>query len=127
MLERDAADVVAITQEDGKVIHAPAVKILNERGEFSSTQGSLPVWIRGYTRYIDPWFARGLASVKNLAGIARYAVGERLEEGSGDRKDILAHLLAAKDGEGKPMSRDELTAEGEPGRALEVTQAHGVA
>lgn len=35
MLDRDAADVVAITKEDGTVIHAPAVKILNERGEFS--------------------------------------------------------------------------------------------
>lgn len=35
MLERDAADMVAITTESGKVIYAPAVKILNERGEFS--------------------------------------------------------------------------------------------
>lgn len=113
MLDRDAADIVAITQEDGSTIYAPAVKILNERGEFSSTQGSLPPFIRPYTRYFDPWFARGLASVKNLAGIARHRVAERLEEGSSDRKDILAHLLAAKDGEGKHMSRDELTAEGE--------------
>ncbi|KAK4054435.1 hypothetical protein OIV83_000929 [Microbotryomycetes sp. JL201] len=111
MLERDAADVVAIAQEDGSVIYAPAVKILNERGEYSSTMGSLPVWIRPYMRYIDAWYARGFKSVNDLAGIARHRVAERLKEGSGDRKDILAHLLAAKDGEGKPMPRSELTAE----------------
>lgn len=111
MLDRDAADVVAITKEDGTIIHAPAVRILNERGEFSSTQGALPPWIRPYTKYFDPWFARGAASVNNLAGIARNRVAARLAEGSGDRKDILAHLLAAKDGEGKAMPRNELTAE----------------
>lgn len=69
MLDRDAADIVAITTESGEIIHAPAVRILNERGEFSSTQGALPPWIRPYTRYFDPWFARGLSSVKNLAGV----------------------------------------------------------
>ncbi|SCV72156.1 BQ2448_4850 [Microbotryum intermedium] len=114
MLERDAADIVAITREDGSVFHAPAVKILNERGEYSATQGSLPPFIRPYMKYFDPWFARGLASVNNLSGIARHRVGKRLEEGSGDRKDILAHLLAARDGDGRKMPRDELTAEGEP-------------
>lgn len=111
MLERDAADIVAITTESGAIIHAPAVKILNERGEFSATQGALPPWIRPYTKHIDPWFARGQASVSNLAGIARNRVNQRLKDGSGDRKDILAHLSAARDGEGKPMPIGELTAE----------------
>lgn len=69
MLEHDAKDVVAITTTTGEVIHAPAVKILNERGEFSATQGSLPPWIRPYTKYLDPWFARGQSSVTNLAGV----------------------------------------------------------
>lgn len=46
----DAADIVAITTESGEVIHAAAVRILNERGEFSATQGSLPPWIRPYTK-----------------------------------------------------------------------------
>lgn len=40
MLDHDAADIVAITTDSGEIIHAPAVKILNQRGEFSSTQGS---------------------------------------------------------------------------------------
>lgn len=71
MLERDGADLVAITQEDGTIIYAPAVKILNERGEFSSTQGALPPWIRPYTKYMSAWFARGGKSVQNLAGVGR--------------------------------------------------------
>lgn len=70
MIERDAADIVAITTESGDIIHAPAVQILNERGEFSATQGALPVWIRPYTKYMDPWFARGQSSVTNLAGVS---------------------------------------------------------
>ena len=43
--------------------------------------------------------------------IARNRVNARLEAGSGDRKDILSHLLAAVDGEGKKMPITELTAE----------------
>jgi benzoate 4-monooxygenase len=70
MLERDAADIVAITTDSGAIIHAAAVKILNERGEFSATQGALPPYIRPYTKYFDPWFARGQASVNNLAGVS---------------------------------------------------------
>lgn len=135
MLDRDASDVVAITKKDGTVIHAPAVKILNERGEFSclfsmfhsgyshpakadtrcsssvATQGALPPWIRPYTKYYDPWFARGLASVQNLAGIAVNRVDARLAAGAGDRRDILSHLTKATDDDGNPMSRTELTAE----------------
>ncbi|KAM0753089.1 cytochrome P450 [Meredithblackwellia eburnea MCA 4105] len=111
MLERDAADIVAITTESGDIIHAPAVRILNERGEFSATQGSIPPFWRPYTKYFDPWFARGQNSVKNLAGIARNKVNIRLQEGSGDRKDILSHLQAAKDSDGKPLPKPELTAE----------------
>lgn len=70
MLERDAKDIVPIAQEDGTTIYAPAVQILNERGEYSSTMGSLPVWIRPYMRHFDPWFARGFKSVNNLAGVS---------------------------------------------------------
>ncbi|GAA6013846.1 hypothetical protein JCM10207_008211 [Rhodosporidiobolus poonsookiae] len=111
MLERDGQDTVAITKEDGSVIYAPAVQILNERGEYSATLGCLPPWIRPYMKYIDPWFARGLASVNNLTGIARTRVNARLENGAGDRKDILSHLQSGKDAEGKPMGVPELTAE----------------
>ncbi|GAA6034087.1 hypothetical protein JCM8097_000688 [Rhodosporidiobolus ruineniae] len=111
MLERDGADVVTITKEDGSVIHAPAVQILNERGEYSATLGCLPPWIRPYMKHIDPWYARGLASVNNLTGIARTRVNHRLENGAGDRKDILSHLQNGKDANGQPMGVPELTAE----------------
>lgn len=70
MIEKDGADIVAITTESGDVIHSAAVQILNERGEFSATQGALPVWVRPYTKYYDPWFARGGKSVTNLAGVS---------------------------------------------------------
>lgn len=113
MLERDGADIVAITKEDGTVIHAAAVQILNERGEYSATLGCLPPWIRPMMKHIDPWFARGLASVNNLTGIARTRVNARLAEGAGDRKDILSHLQNGKDATGNPMGVPELTAEGE--------------
>ena len=58
MLERDAADIVAITKDDGTVIHAAAVKILNERGEYSATLGCLPPWVRPYMK-VSHLFSRG--------------------------------------------------------------------
>jgi len=90
----------------------PGVQILNERGEYSATQGCLPPWIRPYLPIVDPvrtgcllpspdpeqWFARGKASVINLAGIARNRVNKRLTEGNpSNRQDLLARLQAAKD------------------------------
>ncbi|BGO91521.1 hypothetical protein NBRC10512_003182 [Rhodotorula toruloides] len=111
MIERDFQDTVEITREDGSTFYAPAVQILNERGEYSATLGCLPPWIRPWMKYIDPWFARGLASVNNLTGIARTRVNKRLKEGAGDRKDILSHLQNGRDAEGKPMGVPELTAE----------------
>lgn len=98
--------------DDGhQVLHLPAVQILNERGEYSMTQGCLPAWIRPIAPYVDPWFARGATSVSNLAGIARNRVKKRLEGGPQDRKDLLARLQEGTDANGQPMGRDELTAE----------------
>ncbi|POY74642.1 putative Benzoate 4-monooxygenase [Rhodotorula taiwanensis] len=111
MIDRDAADTVPITREDGSVFYAPAVQILNMRGEYSATLGCLPPWIRPYMKYIDPWFARGLDAVNNLTGIARTRVNQRLKDGAGDRKDILSHLQNGRDADGNPMGVPELTAE----------------
>ena len=44
------ADIVLVEDESGKITHLPAVQILNERGEYSATQGALPTWIRPYTK-----------------------------------------------------------------------------
>ncbi|GAA5833517.1 hypothetical protein JCM9279_001548 [Rhodotorula babjevae] len=111
MIERDGADTVAITREDGTIFYAGGVQILNERGEYSATLGCLPPWIRPYMKYVDPWYARGLKSVNNLTGIARTRVNERLQKGAGDRKDILSHLQNGKDSAGQPMGVPELTME----------------
>lgn len=61
---------------------------------------------------IDPFFSKGVAAVKNLAGIAQARVGRRLEEGnSSGRVDLLARLQQGKDENGEPLGRAELTAE----------------
>jgi len=95
MIEREA-DVALVERLDGTVVELPAVQILNERGEYSATQGCLMPWIRPYMKYIDPWFARGLKSVNDLSGIARQRVNARLKEGGGDRKDLLSRLQAGQ-------------------------------
>ncbi|EGG06012.1 uncharacterized protein MELLADRAFT_36399 [Melampsora larici-populina 98AG31] len=110
MIQR-AADYAEVDDGHDQVLHLPAVQILNERGEYSMTQGCLPSWIRPITPYLDPWFARGATSVSNLAGIARNRVKKRLEGGPQDRKDLLARLQEGTDANGQPMGRDELTAE----------------
>ncbi|GAA98292.1 uncharacterized protein L969DRAFT_46843 [Mixia osmundae IAM 14324] len=105
------ADRTVVEDDQGHTFTASAVRILNERGEYSATQGAIWPPLRPYMKYCDPWFARGLASVKNLTGIARSRVNQRLREGAGERKDLLARLQQGKDEQGHPMGKDELTAE----------------
>lgn len=91
------------------VISIPAVKILNGRGEFSMSMGVLPPWWRPYVREL-PWYSKGKRDVKTLAGIAIMAVAKRLATPT-DRVDLLSKLQEGRDSEGKPMGREELTAE----------------
>ncbi|KAA1118631.1 hypothetical protein PGTUg99_006590 [Puccinia graminis f. sp. tritici] len=109
MIER-GADIAAVEKE-GKVIYLPAIQILNERGEFSATQGSLPAGLRPYMKYIDPWFSRGAASVQNLTGIATNQVNLRISQTGQSRRDLLARLQTGQDADGNPMGKDELIAE----------------
>lgn len=92
-----------------QVIYIPAVKILNDRGEFSATMGCLPPAWRPWVKK-SPWGSKGSLAVKNLAGIAVAAVAKRLTTPT-DRVDLLSKLQEGKDDEGKPMGRGELTAE----------------
>lgn len=78
-----------------EVREIPAVKILNDRGEFSMTMGVLPAWWRPVARKL-PIFAVGGQAVKSLAGIAIVAVGKRLATPT-DRNDLLSKLQAGKD------------------------------
>ncbi|KAL9111982.1 MAG: hypothetical protein Q9227_003602 [Pyrenula ochraceoflavens] len=100
--------------------YAPAIQVLNRRGEVSGTLGCLPQ-LKPYAKYLpDPFFRQGLAAVENLAGIAVARVNERLraqeeaeKEGkpSTSRVDLLARLMEGKDASGQKLGREELTAE----------------
>jgi len=99
----------------GPISYTPAVDVLNRRGEISSTLGFLPA-LRPIARYLpDPFFTKGVAAVENLTGIAVAAVASRLDAAKkgidDDRNDILSRLLQARDANGHPMGRTELTAE----------------
>ncbi|QRV87850.1 cytochrome P450 family protein [Ceratobasidium sp. AG-Ba] len=133
--QRDSAPVIEYTTSDDKstrvVKHVPAIKILNDRGDFSASLGVLPLWARPWAKRF-PWYARGNQAVQNLAGLAIAAVTKRLEEGLPDeeldeqdveaeeqggvkakrkRTDLLEKLQQGKDENGAPMGREELTAE----------------
>lgn len=99
----------------GLISYAPAVEVLNRRGEISSTLGLMP-GIRPYAKWLpDPFFSKGISAVVNLNGIAVAAVASRLdaaEKGIVDnRKDLLYKLINGKDANGQKMGRTEVTAE----------------
>jgi len=91
------------------VAYVPAIRILNDRGEFSATMGVLPPWARPAVVKV-PWFARGKAAVQSLAGLAIAAVHKRLTNPI-DRNDLLTKLQQGKDDDGQPLGVEELTAE----------------
>lgn len=118
MAAKDSAPV-AVSQKDAmdsygndaecEVINIPAVQILNDRGEFSASMGTLPPAWRPWVRKL-PWFRNGSKAVKNLAGLAVAAVAKRLATPT-DRVDLLSKLQEGRDDEGQPLGRGELTAE----------------
>ncbi|KAI0394949.1 cytochrome P450 [Xylariaceae sp. FL0594] len=110
---RAGADIAEVrTSLDAPPVYAPAVEILNRRGEVSATLGCLPS-IKPYAKYLpDPFFSQGLAAVESLAGIAIARVKERLENPPDiGRKDLLARLQEGRDEKGEPLGFEELTAE----------------
>lgn len=114
MLEngRDMAEVRATP--DSPPTYAPAIEVLNRRGEVSNAIGCLPQ-IKPYAKYIpDTFFTKGVEAVQNLAGIAIARVNQRLEaaeRGEINRVDLLARLMEGKDENGEKLGRAELTAE----------------
>lgn len=99
---------------NGPVTFAPAIEVLNRRGEVSGTIGCLPA-IKPYAKYLPDYFFRdGVRAVEDLAGIAVARVNTRLDaadEEKGQRKDLLARLMQGKDENGEKLGREELTAE----------------
>ena len=98
----------------GPVTFAPAIEVLNRRGEVSGTLGCLPS-VKPYAKYLpDSFFRDGVRAVENLAGIAVARVNARLDapdDEKGQRKDLLARLMEGKDENGEKLGREELTAE----------------
>ncbi|ELU45646.1 cytochrome P450 monooxygenase [Rhizoctonia solani AG-1 IA] len=135
--QRDSAPMIEHVESNGDgakstkrtVKHVPAIKILNDRGDYAASLGVMPPWWRPWAKRV-PWYARGNQAVQCLAGLAVAAVTKRLEEGLPDeeddedeegeqgevkgkkkRTDLLEKLLQGKDESGAPMGREELTAE----------------
>ena len=114
------ADVAEVKlSPDSPTTHAPAIEVLNRRGEVSSTLGCLPA-LKPYATYLpDAFFRNGLRAVSNLAGIAVARVNARLEaqekgdtgKEHGQREDLLARLMEGRDEHGEKLGREELTAE----------------
>lgn len=110
---RAGADIAEVrSSPDAAPIYAPAIEILNRRGEVSATLGCMP-GLKAYAKWLpDPFFSRGLHAVANLAGIAIARVKSRLDDPPAmDRKDLLARLMEGRDEKGEPLGREELTAE----------------
>ncbi|KAI9720695.1 MAG: hypothetical protein M1828_005575 [Chrysothrix sp. TS-e1954] len=113
MVEKGADVAEVRLQHDAAPTFAPAIDVLNRRGEVSATLGCLPA-LKPYAKHLpDPFFRKGVAAVQNLAGIAVARVKARLEneEAQSERKDLLARLMEGKDETGAPLGREELTAE----------------
>jgi len=112
MLEK-GKDITEIRMTpDSPVTYAPAVEVLNRRGEVSGTLGCLP-GLKPYAKWLpDPFFSKGIAAVQNLAGIAVARVSQRLDgKQDAERVDLLARLMEGKDETGAKLGRAELTAE----------------
>ena len=109
---KDIAEVQK--HRNGPVTYAPAVEVLNRRGEVSSAIGCLPS-LKPYAKYLpDSFFRAGVRAVEDLAGIAAARVNARLDapdEEKSRRKDLLARLMEGKDENGEKLGREELTVE----------------
>jgi benzoate 4-monooxygenase len=96
------------------VVSVAAIDVLNRRSEVSATLGCLPRLVPFAPYLPDRFFSKGLAAVRDLAGIATARVEERLSpEGQekNTRRDMLTRLQEGRDENGLPMGRAELTAE----------------
>lgn len=111
MLEREKDFAEIRKSPDAPPTVAPAIEVLNRRGEVSGTLGCLPQ-LKPWAKYLpDPFFSQGVEAVENLAGIAIARVKQRLENPNTDRVDLLARLMEGKDAKGEKLGREELTAE----------------
>ncbi|KAF1946219.1 cytochrome P450 3A3 [Clathrospora elynae] len=110
MLNKGRDETEVRLSANSELTYAPAIEVLNRRGEVSATIGCFPA-IRPYAKYLpDPFFSQGIKAIENLAGMAIARVNARLEKPS-DRVDLLARLMEGRDETGNKLCREELTAE----------------
>ncbi|KAI9749736.1 MAG: hypothetical protein M4579_006764 [Chaenotheca gracillima] len=110
---RHGKDVAEVRKTpDAPPTYAPAIEVLNRRGEVSGTLGCLPE-LKPWAKYLpDPFFRQGLQAVENLAGIAVARVNERLANADKvERVDLLERLREGRDANDNPLGQAELTAE----------------
>jgi benzoate 4-monooxygenase len=112
MLESGKDQAFVKDPATGKVTIAPAIQVLNRRGEVSGTLGCAP-WVKQFAKYLpDKFFTEGVKAVEDLAGIAIARVSDRLDHGIGnEREDLLKKLMDGRDEHGKPLGRKETEAE----------------
>jgi benzoate 4-monooxygenase len=115
MVEKGRDECVS-QQSDGSVKLIRGAETLNRRGEVSATLGWVPA-LRPIAKYLpDPFFSKGLRSVRDIHGIAAMAVSKRLDvsersRAKAHRHDILDLLLKAKGPDGLFMHYEELVSE----------------
>ena len=91
------------------VKYFPAVRILDEHSNYSTSMGVLPPWVRPILKKFRSWNLKGSVSTTNLAGLAIAAVSKRLKTPVDCVN--LSKLQQGKGDEGKPMGCPELTTE----------------
>ncbi|PHH62818.1 hypothetical protein CDD81_6710 [Ophiocordyceps australis] len=112
MLEAGSDVAEARLTPDSAPEAVSAIELLNRRGETNATLGCLTP----LGRWAVGWLPRGIlhqgldASAK-LAGIAVARVKARLDQAKPARRDLLSHLVQARDAAGQTLPRNELTAE----------------
>ncbi|KAI0294428.1 cytochrome P450 [Russula brevipes] len=72
-----------------ETVSIPAIKILNDRGEYSASMGVLPPWLRPIVKRYVPWYSRGSAA--RLAAPAYRA--DVLRRQSHGREELTAEAL----------------------------------
>ena len=92
-----------------EVVGVPDSQLMGGRGESSVTVGVLPSYWRPIVKRL-PGYKSKNDRMKSLARIAITAIADRIANPT-DHDDFLNKLQSIRDAEGKPMSREELTAE----------------
>ncbi|KGQ01934.1 hypothetical protein PAAG_11325 [Paracoccidioides lutzii Pb01] len=114
-LEEFGRDVAEVRKSsDCPPTYAPAIQVLNRRGEVSATLGIFPD-LKPWAKFLpDRFFRGGLEAVEELAGIAVARVSERLQPevmANNTPVDLLARLMEGRDENGAKLGQEELTAE----------------